>query len=468
MIRVWRYWIVRQKALLLVSQFAFLTTVLSLAIWDREVHSLPLAFRYDPSLIGMILLLLSPQICSYFNGLHTVIVAPNFRRFVTKIMVSLVTGLMLTVPLFLVFPSLFPGLATASAAVIFSALLLFALRPLLYWMIKHKKFVEGLMVLGTGEVARKFHNELRNGSNTEANRHLDASALFAYDSSNSAETFEDSGEMIVYNELPEITHRDRISRIVVAEPNAQSSEGLAVALLDCKLRGLEVEEAVESYEKLNNKIWLEALRPEWLVYTDGFKPSKYYLLFKRFFDTVCALLLIILSALPFVIISILIKLTSSGPVLFRQVRVGLHGNQFVLLKFRTMKPDAEQSTGPVWATESDQRVTMLGKYLRKFRLDELPQLFNVLRGEMSLVGPRPERPYFVELLGKHIHYYGLRHCVMPGITGWAQVLYQYGASIQDSYEKLQYDLYYAKHMSLGFDLRILFGTCKVVLFGRGR
>jgi sugar transferase (PEP-CTERM system associated) len=468
MIRVWRYWVVRQKALLLVSQFALLTALFTLTLWDRAVHSLPLAFRSNLGLIGLILILLSPQICSYFIGLHTLIVSPNFRLFVTRALSSLVLGLVLTAPLFAIFPRLYPGFANALAAVCCSSLLLFALRPLLYWMIKHKRFVEGLMILGTGEVARKFHDDLMNGNSLEANGCTDAAVFLPYDPSGVAEPFEDSGEMIGYKELPEITLRDRISRIVVAEPNAKSSEGLAVALLDCKLQGLQVEEAVESYEKLNSKIRLEGLRPEWLVYTDGFKPSKYYLHFKRIFDSVCAFVLVALTAVPCILISILIRLTSRGPVLFRQVRVGFHGKQFTLLKFRTMYADAERRTGPVWATDSDQRITGLGKYLRKFRLDEIPQLFNVLRGDMSLIGPRPERPYFVELLNKHIHYYGLRHCVKPGITGWAQVLYPYGASVQDAYEKLQYDLYYAKHMSLGFDLRILFGTTKVVLFGRGR
>jgi lipopolysaccharide/colanic/teichoic acid biosynthesis glycosyltransferase len=163
-----------------------------------------------------------------------------------------------------------------------------------------------------------------------------------------------------------------------------------------------------------------------------------------------------------------IKLTSPGPILFRQERLGQFGRRFMVCKFRSMRQDAEAVSGPTWAGEDDPRVTPFGRFLRKFRIDELPQAFNVLAGDMSLIGPRPERPYFVELLRERVPYYELRHYVKPGITGWAQVMYHYGASVEDSYEKLQYDLYYAKHVSLQLDVRVLARTIKVVLFGRGR
>jgi lipopolysaccharide/colanic/teichoic acid biosynthesis glycosyltransferase len=163
-----------------------------------------------------------------------------------------------------------------------------------------------------------------------------------------------------------------------------------------------------------------------------------------------------------------IKLDSPGPVLFRQIRVGLHGETFVIYKFRSMRQDAELETGPVWTGERDERVTRVGRLLRKFRLDEILQAINVLHGEMSLVGPRPERPYFVDRLEQQIPFYNLRHYVKPGITGWAQIMYRYGASVEDAHEKLQYDLYYAKHKSLGFDAGILLKTIRIVLFGRGR
>ncbi|MBI2816602.1 MAG: exopolysaccharide biosynthesis polyprenyl glycosylphosphotransferase [Acidobacteria bacterium] len=462
MIKVWRYWIVRPKALFIASQAALVAALLLIAVWVHQSRVSRLEWRDHA---GWMALLLIPQLCFYFNGLETLSLAPDRRLYATKVIAAMGLGLILTVPLFVLFPSLFPGVPQSVAAVLVSALMIVGLRPLLQLVIRRKKFVEGLLVLGTGDTARKFYTELAGGR--RRGRYASSSGTLA-DHVDCPEPFEDSGEAIGYDKLREITVRDHISRIVVTEPGAHSDEALAAALLDCKLRGLEVEHAIESYERLNDKVWLEALHPEWLVYSEGFRPSRYYLRFKRVFDATCALLLLIVAAIPFAIISVLIRWDSEGPVLFRQVRVGLNGRRFVLYKFRTMRPDAEHKTGPVWATEKDDRVTRVGKYLRKFRLDELPQIFNVIRGEMSLVGPRPERPHFVELLNKHIRYYNLRHSVKPGITGWAQVLYPYGASVQDAYEKLQYDLYYAEHMSLALDLRILFRTVKVVLFGRGR
>jgi len=178
--------------------------------------------------------------------------------------------------------------------------------------------------------------------------------------------------------------------------------------------------------------------------------------------------MILITAPLLLLIGIGIKLDSAGPAIFRQERIGLHGSKFTLYKFRSMNLDAESKSGPAWAAEMDDRVTRFGRLLRRFRLDEIPQAFNVLRGDMSFAGPRPERPYFVDMLIEHIPYYGLRHYIKPGITGWAQVTHPYGASVEDAIEKLQYDLYYIKHMSLRQDALVLLKTVKVVLFGRGR
>jgi exopolysaccharide biosynthesis polyprenyl glycosylphosphotransferase len=213
---------------------------------------------------------------------------------------------------------------------------------------------------------------------------------------------------------------------------------------------------------------VEALNPQWFVCTNGFACPQAGTTIKRCLDVTFALLLILLAAPLLPLIAIAIKLESAGPVLFRQVRVGLHGKTFVIYKFRSMRQDAELESGPAWAGESDPRVTVLGRLLRAFRLDELPQAFNVLKGDMSMVGPRPERPCFVNVLAQEIPFYNLRHYLKPGITGWAQVMFQYGASVQDSYEKLQYDFYYAKHKSLRCDAEILLRTIVVVLLGRGR
>jgi exopolysaccharide biosynthesis polyprenyl glycosylphosphotransferase len=243
---------------------------------------------------------------------------------------------------------------------------------------------------------------------------------------------------------------------------------LATALLDSRLRGLQVNDAVDFYEEFSGKIWVEALNPQWFVYTSGFNRSQARLCRERCFDVVSSLLLILLAAPLLVLIAIAIKLDSAGPVLFRQVRVGLHGKTFTIYKFRSMRDDAELEGGSAWAAEGDLRVTRVGRLLRLFRLDEIPQAFNVLRGDMSMVGPRPERPCFVDRLAEAIPFYNLRHYLKPGITGWAQVMYRYGASVDDSYEKLQYDFYYAKHKSFRCDAAILLKTVRIVLFGRGR
>lgn len=262
-----------------------------------------------------------------------------------------------------------------------------------------------------------------------------------------------------------------MSGSVVAESDPQASQGLAIALLDRRPRGMQtahsVESRAESYDTLRGGIHAELLPQEWMSYSDGFSPSKQYLIVKSILDCIGALFLFLIAAPSMAAVALAIKLTSPGPVLFRQVRVGQDGREFVLYKFRSMPEDAEAKTGPVWSGDGDSRATPVGHFLRRFHLDELPQVFNVLRGEMSLVGPRPERPCFVSFLRRLIPNYNLRHSVKPGITGLAQVFYPYGASVEDACEKLRYEIYYARHISLGLDLRALAKTISVVLAGRG-
>jgi len=321
--------------------------------------------------------------------------------------------------------------------------------------------VEGVLILGREDLASKLYRELVNG-----NGHFEFKGIIA--GSLTPEGADQAGVIIDHRGLKELVLRGGISRIVLVEPDPKRREALATTLLGCKLCGVKIEEAVDFHERLNSRIWLEALHSEWLIYSDGFKPSWIYIRLKRIIDVAFALLLIALTTPLLILIALVIKLTSRGPVLFRQERVGLDGKVFVLSKFRSMRQNAELETGPTWAAKNDSRTTAVGRLLRKFRLDELPQAFNVLRGEMSFIGPRPERPYFVGMLRDEIPYYDLRHYVKPGITGWAQVMYPYGASMEDAYKKMQYDLYYVKHMSLWTDILILFKTLMVVLVGRGR
>jgi sugar transferase (PEP-CTERM system associated) len=268
------------------------------------------------------------------------------------------------------------------------------------------------------------------------------------------------------NELLDMVERLRPDIILVALTNMRG--GLPVHdILECRFRGIQVEEWPSFFEKLTDKIVINSLRPGWLIFSDG--PVKTLLTetIRRTVDVGLSLMGIILSAPVMALAALSIKVDSPGPVLFRQGRVGKDGKVFMLYKFRSMTVDAEQRTGPVWASEDDPRITRVGRLLRKIRLDETPQMFNVLRGDMSFIGPRPERPVFVNQLKEQIPFYVLRFAVKPGITGWAQVKYPYGSTVEDALEKLQYDLYYIKNMSIFLDLLILLKSVQVVLFARG-
>jgi sugar transferase (PEP-CTERM system associated) len=361
--------------------------------------------------------------------------------------------------LFHLFPRLVPRVDIALVAALGIGLLPVILRFCLQHLATRGRFVEEILILGTGELPAKLYRALGRGAGF-ARQNTRTLSL--------AESFTDRGVAVDFTELNQLVVRDQISRVVIAELDAHSREELAAALLDSRLRGLQVSDAVDFYEEISGKVWVEALNPQWFVYTNGFNRSRAGNCLKRCFDVTFASLLILLAAPLLLLVAIAIKLDSAGPVFFRQVRVGLHGKTFVIYKFRSMRRDAELELGPTWTAESDERVTRVGRLLRMFRLDEIPQAFNVLNGDMSIVGPRPERPYFVARLEQEIPFYSLRHYLKPGITGWAQVMYRYGASVEDSYEKLQYDFYYAKHTSILCDAVILLKTVRIVLCGRGR
>jgi sugar transferase (PEP-CTERM system associated) len=238
-------------------------------------------------------------------------------------------------------------------------------------------------------------------------------------------------------------------------------------ILRCKLHGISVFDAPAFFERVTGKMLIEHITPEWFIFSQGFQISHLKRGIKRCGDILFCLVMLplLLPFLPLVVL--IIKLDSPGPVFFRQVRVGENEKPFFLYKLRTMNNNAETQTGAVWAQTEDPRITRVGRFLRKSRLDEFPQLFNVLRGDMSLVGPRPERPEFVEQLQEIITYYSERHLIKPGITGWAQINYPYGSSVEDAIEKLRYDLYYLKNFSIPLDVLISMETIKVVLLGRG-
>jgi sugar transferase (PEP-CTERM system associated) len=263
--------------------------------------------------------------------------------------------------------------------------------------------------------------------------------------------------------LRAVTEANQIDEIVVAMQDRRG-EWPVDALLDLKMSGVEITEFATFWERQTGRIDLANIYPSWLIFSDGFDAGVLHRALKRLFDLVASLAGAIFLMPLAVLAAIAVKLESRGPALYRQERVGLHGHTFKLAKFRSMRVDAEKDTGPTWAAERDPRITAVGRFLRFTRIDELPQIFNVLRGEMSFIGPRPERPFFVDRLAADIPYYRERHRVKPGISGWAQLNYPYGASVEDARNKLEYDLFYAKNHTLALDVLILLQTARVVLW----
>ncbi len=318
-----------------------------------------------------------------------------------------------------------------------------------------------VLVFGSGERARLVGRTLKNSDPS-----VD---LVGYYASPTESAGEISGRELLSSakSLTDIVMDERVDEIVVALGERRGGSMPLRELLDCKLHGVRVVDIATHFEKTLGQIRRDAVSAGWLIFGDGFKQGLWRTVVKRIFDLLCATLLIVLSLPVMLLTGVLILLESSGPVLYRQERVGLNGRLFNVIKFRSMRPDAEQDGKPRWAMAADDRVTRVGRTIRKLRIDELPQLFSVLTGDMSLVGPRPERPYFVDKLTQELPYYAVRQSVKPGVTGWAQVRYHYGASVEDAAEKLQYDLYYVKNHSLFLDLIVLFETVGVVLMGKG-
>ena len=266
--------------------------------------------------------------------------------------------------------------------------------------------------------------------------------------------------------LEKITKEHAISRIIVA---LEDRRGVLPAreLVTLRVQGVRIDDAPTALAALTGRISLRAVKPSWFVFSEGFHRSKWNDLLKRILDLTVGVIGLVVSLPLMILVGIIIRLDSRGPIVYRQTRVGRMGHLFEVLKFRSMRVDAEEGTGAKWASENDPRITRVGRFLRKYRLDELPQFVNVIRGDMSFVGPRPERPCFVEELREKIPYYDERHSVRPGLTGWAQVQYSYGSSIEDAFNKLEYDLFYLKNVSLIFDLAIIFRTIRIVLGGHG-
>jgi sugar transferase (PEP-CTERM system associated) len=354
-----------------------------------------------------------------------------------------------------VFPRVLIGNNTMVLGLLLVTAALFAWRLAYAWLAQSSYLRERVYVLGVGERAQRLVNGLR----TRAELGVEVAGWSG--NVEGALTREAIGAHLV-----ELIRENRVHRVIVAMEDRRGTLPV-MEMLQLRLHGVTIEEATSWLEKISGKIEVDNLYPSWLIFADGFRFSASFMLLRRLFSILASaiLLLLVLPVIPLVILAI--KLDSEGPILYRQKRIGLGNKVFYCYKFRTMRQDAESDTGPTWAGDDDPRITRVGHFLRKSRLDEIPQLWCVVKGDMAFVGPRPERPEFVDMLSKAIRYYPVRSVVRPGITGWAQVKYRYGASFEDSLEKLRYDLYYVKHLSIPFDLTILFDTVKVVLFAKG-
>jgi sugar transferase (PEP-CTERM system associated) len=352
-------------------------------------------------------------------------------------------------------PNYLLGSGSSAVGLLILTVALFGWRLGFTWLVQLPILVERVYVLGTGERAQRVVLGLR--QNPEIGVEI-ASWTGKMEGAVTRES--------VAAHLMEIVHKQKVHRVIVAMPDRRGTIPMP-ELLELRMQGVKVEEATSWLEKISGKIEVENLYPSWLVFGEGFRRSTAFIAVRRVVSIVISLIGLILALPLFPLIMLAIRMDSKGPVFYTQTRVGKAGRIFKVVKFRTMRRDAEAASGPKWAGDNDPRITRVGKFLRSSRLDEIPQLWCVLKGDMAFVGPRPERPEFIEWLSKEIPYYGVRHMVRPGLTGWAQVKYKYGSTVEDSREKLQYDLFYIKNASIGLDLLIMFLTVKTVLLRRG-
>jgi sugar transferase (PEP-CTERM system associated) len=354
------------------------------------------------------------------------------------------------------------GVFLIAAVLVITLILLW--RLLFTWLSKNMAPRERLLLVGTNPASVELARELferRHDLGVEIAGFIDP------DPSRVGAAVLNPGVIGTIDDIPSLVERLNIDRVVVSLTDARGRLPMD-RLLDIRLKnGVSFDHLASVYEEYTGKIAVENLRPSWLIFSSGFRKTRASMAVKRVFDVSLSLVGVVVSLPVMALVALAVKATSPGPVLYRQERVGLNGHIFTVLKVRTMRQDAEAATGPVWSLKNDARVTPIGRFLRRTRLDEVPQLMNVLRGEMSFVGPRPERPSFVEQLTAQIPFYGQRHVVKPGLTGWAQVRYSYGASVEDAIEKLQYDLYYIKNLSFSLDLVIVLETIKTVVLRRG-
>jgi len=440
-----------------------IVAAVSLGAWLRlGADAVPLMF-HEHGFAKAALIALVCQVSLYYSDLYELRVASDRRELFIGIVQALSATSFLLAALYYWLPDLVIGRGVFIVSATLVLLVVAGWRLAFEWLSRRVAPRERLLLVGTGQAAVALAREL-----FERRQELGVEIVGFVDPDPARVGAPVINPSVIgtIEDIPSIVRARSVSRVVVSLADARGKLPMD-KLLEMKLDGVTFDHLASVYEELTGKIAIENLRPSWLIFSSGFRKSRLVQTAKRLSDIAAAAAGLAVGAPLMALVAAAVKLSSTGPALYRQERVGQHGRVFTVVKFRSMRQDAEVGTGAVWAAANDARVTPVGRFLRRSRLDELPQLWNVLKGDMSLVGPRPERPEFVRQLTTQIPFYGQRHVVRPGLTGWAQVRYTYGSSVEDALKKLQYDLFYIKNLSLPLDLLIILSTIKTVILQRG-
>ena len=417
------------------------------------------AVAWRASLIAVAL-----QVCLHYSDLYELRSLADRRDTFIRLLRALGAAALILAVLYYWVPTLIIGRGVFVIASTIIVALVVGWRVAFEWLSLRLAPAERLLIVGTNTAAVTLARELFD------RRHELGVELVGFvdpDPERVGMSLINPGVVGTVADIPSIVRQRKVDRVVVSLADARGKLSMD-QLLSMKLNdGVRFDHLASVYEDYTGKIAIENLRPSWLVFSEGFRKSRALAASKRGVDISLAGIGLLLALPIMLVVSVLIKLTSPGPVIYRQPRVGKDGKIFTINKFRSMRQDAERQTGAVWAVKGDPRVTPVGRFLRRSRIDEIPQLWNVLIGDMSFIGPRPERPEFVTELTRQIPFYGQRHVVRPGLSGWAQVRHSYGSSVEDALQKLQFDLFYIKNLSIAFDLFICFETLKTVLVRRG-
>jgi sugar transferase (PEP-CTERM system associated) len=461
MVRIFRHYVPVQLLMLALVESALFFSSIYLGVSLRfEVGDLHVTDRQIwPQALVFASVMLA---CMTALGLYIRETPKGNWTYYAKFIASFLVGWVAMTLVFYVYPDLLLGRGAFGIAFLLSFLMTALTRMVFFRVVDQQALQRRVLVLGTGSRAGGIGRLLRDHSSGHKFH------LVGYLPFESKEQQVDKGKVLhETGSLLSIVYKHSVDEVVVGVRDRRNGGIPMSELLQCKVEGVVVTDLSTFFERETGQVQLDCLNPSWIVFSDGFEHGSYKYVVKRIFDVIVSLALLTLTFPIMLATAVLIYLESGLPILYRQERVGEFGRVFKILKFRSMRQDAEQGGTPQWAKQNDDRVTRVGRMIRKLRIDELPQIFNVLKGDMSFVGPRPERPYFVRDLAKQIPYYVSRHTVKPGITGWAQIRYPYGASVEDAVKKLQYDLYYAKNHGLFLDIIILFQTAQVILFTKG-